>query len=73
MGAFLAVSLSILILIVVTKLARNYRQHWDVVGIEPGAAQSVRPAGVAGAGAGFLVLALLSLLYLGLTRWAWLG
>jgi hypothetical protein len=73
MGSILAVAVIFLILFLVAQSAGYYRRRLSLADSEVGGTEEVgRPIAV-GAGSGILLLLLLALLYVGLTRWAWLG
>lgn len=73
MGTVLAVVLVFLILLLVTRSAGYYRTRFSLADSEVGGSESVAGSAAVGAGAGLIVLALLLLLYFGITRWDWLG
>jgi len=73
MGTLLAVVIAFLVLLLVTQSASYYRRRLSVVDSEVGGSQSVAASAAIGVGSGLVVLAHLLLLYLGITRWAWLG
>jgi len=73
MGTLLAFIVVFLILALVTQSAGYYRQRLSVAGSEVGGSESVAASAAVGVGAGVVVLVLLVVLYLGITRWEWLG
>jgi hypothetical protein len=73
MGTLLAVVIVFLILYLVSQSAGYYRRRLSVAGTETGGTDDVRSSALTGAAAGALALVLLFLLYLGITRWEWLG
>lgn len=72
MGTVLAVAIVFVILFVATRSIGYYRGSFSVAGTETSSNGAGRPAAV-GAGAGLLMVALLVLLYTGVTRWEWFG
>ena len=73
MGTLLAFIVVFLILALVTQSAGYYRRRFSVAGSEEGGSESVGSSAAVGVGAGVVVLVLLFILYLGITRWDWLG
>lgn len=69
----LAVAIVFGILFVVTRALGYYRGGVNVVDAERGETADVRQSAVVGAGAGVIVLALIALLYVGVTQWEWFG
>ena len=73
MGTVLAIIVVFLILALVTQSAGYYRRRLSVADTEVGGSESVAGSAAVGIGAGLVVIALLLLLYFGITRWDWLG
>ena len=72
-GTLLAVAVVFAILFVSTRAVGYYRGSFRVADAERGATSGVRQSAMLGAGAGVIVLALLTILYLGASQWEWFG
>ncbi|TME09321.1 MAG: hypothetical protein E6I69_03805 [Chloroflexi bacterium] len=72
MGSLLALAVVLLIVFVATRSAFRYRRELAVADAEVEDSIDVRSLAT-GAVAGAVVLVLLAVLYLGLTRWSWVG
>lgn len=73
MGTVITALVVFLILVLVTRAAGYYRRRWSVAGSASSDGDDVVVSAAVGLGSGLVVLLLLIVLYLGLTRWDWVG
>lgn len=72
-GTLIAIGVVFAILLVISQSLGYYRGRLSVADTETTGGADVRQSAALGAGAGIIVLALLALLYLGVTQWEWFG
>lgn len=72
-GTVLIAAVVFVILLVVTRVAGYYRGQMSVADTDTTTEATVGSSAAIGVSAGFTVLVLLLLLYLGISRWDWAG
>ncbi len=72
-GTVFAVAIVFAILLVATRSLGYYRGRFSVAGADSSSDADIRRSAAVGAGSGLVVLALVALLYVGVTRWDWFG
>jgi len=74
MGMFWATLVVFLLFVVIAQSASYYRRsRWTVAGAEGEGSSEVSGSAAIGIVSGLIVLSLLLLLFIGFTRWQWLG
>ena len=73
MGTFMATLVVFLLFVVVSQSVGYYRSRWQIADVEGESGGDVRRSAAVGIASGLIVLFLLVTLYLGFTRWQWLG
>lgn len=72
-GTLLAVAIVFAVLFISTRAVGYYRGSFSVVDAERRQAAGARQSAMVGAAAGVVVLALVGLLYVGVSQWEWFG
>lgn len=73
MGVFMAALVVFLLFVVVNQSVGYYRSRWQIADVEAEGGGDVRQSAGVGIASGLIVLFLLVMLYVGFTRWQWLG